>query len=269
VTVLMYVVSDDVATTPRHFVEGCLFALDTFEFETDSADADAGTGGKKKGKKHGKKSGFFGKIKASLGKAAKKMLGKLKEVMDKVNDGLAGTGPSGSGTLTRFEASIHGVEMISFKDLLQQNGLKVMRDDGKYNYFSSPDTPGIEPYVVYKVDVLIGPFREVAGNRARIPYSACEEVPEPLNVAADSDSESDPPKSVTLLKLNPVPAGKRTSISAAGGGGGGGVSSQQMAAIDAKMKALDSKMKTMIMPEETFGGFGLTDRELGLTVEYN
>merc|ERR1719272_2599547 len=95
-----------------------------------------------------------------------------------------------------------------------------MREDGKYKYYSSPDTPGADPYVVYKVDVLVGPFREVAGNRARIPYSACEVVPEPSNVAADSDSESDPPKSVTLLKLNPVPAGKRTSISAAGSGGG-------------------------------------------------
>lgn len=228
VAVLLYVISDDVGTTPWAFVEGCLLLLDTFEFEktdtdkvTDKLAASEGAVPKEK------KRGLLSKIKSGLKDAVNSIKGKFKAVVQKALDGLAGTGPSGKGTLTRFEQSIHGSDTISFKDLLRHNGLKVMRDDGKYKYYSKPASGSGGPYVVYKVDVLIGPFREIAENRARIQYSAQENKPPNRNNVCPVKPHADglTPHSVELLQLEPVSLlqadDNPTPIGGGGGGGGG------------------------------------------------
>lgn len=229
VAVLLYVISDDVGTTPWNFVEGCLLQLDTFKFEETDTDAlaVANEGAVPKEKKRG----LLSKIKSGLKDAVKSIKGKFKAVVQKALDGLAGTGPSGKGTLTRFEQSIHGSDTISFKDLLRHNGLKVMRDDGKYKYYSKPASGSGGPYVVYKVDVLIGPFREIAENRARIQYSAQEketpwETPNRNNVCPVKPLADElTPHSVELLQLKPVSLlqadDNPTPIGGGGGGGGG------------------------------------------------
>lgn len=202
VAVLLYVISDDVGTTPWNFVEGCLLQLDTFEFEETDTDALAAANEGAVSKK--KKRGLLSKIKSGLKDAVKSIRGKFKAVVQKALDGLAGTGPSGKGTIRDSD------DTISFKDLLRHNGLKVMRDDGKYKYYSKPASGSGGPYVVYKVDVLIGPFREIAENRARIQYSAQKkETPNqndvcPVQPLADGQT----PHSVKLLQLESVPLSK-------------------------------------------------------------
>lgn len=225
VAVLMYVLSEDVADTPWHFVEGCLFTLDTFGKVAPKTDDELAAEAEAKAEAHKGKKSILGKISSSLSKAKGYIKGKFKDAFNSAKDGLAGNGPSGKGTLTRFE----NYDEISFKDLLQQNGMKICdRDGSNAKFFSEPKPEsttsagsGIEVYTVYKADVLIGPFLEIAENRARIQYTAQNPLP-PVSVVSSMQglpiAAGLTPHSVKLLRLKNTPDPRRTAIAGAGGG---------------------------------------------------
>ena len=235
VAVLMYVLSEDVANTPWHFVEGCLHTLDTFGLvdavsPSDEAKVVAEMVAKGKAGKKGKK-GIFGKISSSLSKAGDYIKGKFKDAFNSAKEGLAGNGPSGKGTLTRLEQLFVKHDEISFKDLLRQNGMKVgNRDGSNVRFYSEPKAvaspsdggAAITVYTVYKVEVFIGPFLEIAENRARIQYTAQNPLP-PVSVVSSMQglpiAAGLTPHSVTLLQLNEnTSSGNRTPIAGAATG---------------------------------------------------
>lgn len=236
VTILMYVLSEDVADTPWHFVEGCLYTLDTFGLvdaasPSDEAKVVAEMAAKGKEGKKGKE-GIFGRISSSLSKAGDYIKGAFADVFQGAKDGLAGTGQSGKGTLTRLEQLFVKHDEISFKDLLRQNGMKVgNRDGSNVRFYSEPEAvaspsdggAAITAYTVYKVEVLIGPFLEIAGNRARIQYTAHRPLP-PASVAESMHkiprADGQPPHFIELLQLKNTSSGNRTPIGGAATSGG-------------------------------------------------